>query len=278
MNRFDAIKRQVIEKKLLHWTRIAAVVGIVGVGAAVWQLYHKPTMGDKSVENSSAEDEKLSPLLEVLDVSLSKTSLSIPASLEIELRNRSNKRAVEGPILDIDLGRNRVETCDWSAKSRGEWEETGSENRVRIRLMILEPRESFSIRCLISDTGFEKILLGGGNARNMTDTLSVMAHGRFAEKITTLASGRRRGEIVHRSHVRTHAQPRADSGSSSARVPKFGPVGIFSCDSVAHRGAPVEVDTFPVSLRRCKGHRPPPRATSAAVENHRTPFPVFTGF
>lgn len=172
MNRFDAIKRQVIEKKLLHWTRIAAVVGIVGVGAAVWQLYHKPTMGDKSVENSSAEDEKLSPLLEVLDVSLSKTSLSIPASLEIELRNRSNKRAVEGPILDIDLGRNRVETCDWSAKSRGEWEETGSENRVRIRLMILEPRESFSIRCLISDTGFEKILLGGGNARNMIEIRS----------------------------------------------------------------------------------------------------------
>ena len=172
MKQFDAIKRQVIENKLLHWTRIAAVVGIVGIGAALWQLYHEPTIHDESIEQSSAEDEKVSPWLDVVDISLSKTSLSIPASLEIELRNRSNTRTVEGALVDIDLGRNRVEACDWSAKVRGKLEETGSQNRVRIRLMTLEPRESFSLRCLISDAGFEKILLGGGNVRNRIEIQS----------------------------------------------------------------------------------------------------------
>ena len=156
----------VIEKKILHWTRITAFVGIVSVGALLWSLFHDPTTDDESIEKSSAEDKKVSAWLEVLDVSLSKTSLSIPASLEIELQNKSNRRTIEGSLLEIDLGRNRVKVCDWSAKFRGEWEETGSQNRVRIRLMTLEPRETFSLRCLISDAGFEKILLGGVNVQN----------------------------------------------------------------------------------------------------------------
>ena len=45
-------------------------------------------------------------------------------------------------------------------------------------------------------------------------------------------------------------------------------MGTSSCDSVAHRGAPVEADTFPVRFRRCKGHR---RALQATTEGR----PIF---
>ena len=172
MKQFDAIRRQLVQKKLLHWTRITAFAGIVGVGAALWQLYDQPTIHDASIEQSSVEDEKVSPGLDVVGIFLSNTSLSIPASLEIELRNSSNTQTVQGALVDIDLGRNRVEACDWSARLRGELEETGSKSRVRIRLVTLEPLETFSLRCLISDAGFEKILLGGGNVRNRIEIQS----------------------------------------------------------------------------------------------------------
>lgn len=65
----------------------------------------------------------------------------------------------------------------------------------------------------------------------------------------TNVAGRKRGDFWDSSHVRTHAQSRAEIESPRARGPKCGRMRNSSCDTAAHRGAPVEVRTLPRRLR-----------------------------
>ena len=76
-------------------------------------------------------------------------------------------------------------------------------------------------------------------------------------------AGRGRGDFADSSLVRTSAQSRAEIESPRARVPYYGPMRIFSNDSVARRYAPVEANALPGRLRRWRAHSPTPHATTA---------------
>ena len=106
---------------------------------------------------------------------------------------------------------------------------------------------------------------------------------RLTKQAATLASDRRRRDWGDRSHVRTHAQSRADVECLARARSFYGPTRVDSHDSAAHGCARLIPDSFPrrlrlspatgrnsVSVRRLRNPNFTPRTASRAEDtSHR---------
>ena len=79
----------------------------------------------------------------------------------------------------------------------------------------------------------------------------------------TFVAARRRGDFVGLSHVRTHAQSRADLESPRARDPLYGRMRILSCDRAARPCASQILEAFPGAYGRHRSRAEAPRRTSS---------------
>ena len=93
------------------------------------------------------------------------------------------------------------------------------------------------------------------------------SHDAMLRAVVTFVAGRRRGDWLDRSHVRTRAQPRAEVECRARTRSSLGPAQIVSEDNAALGCAPLIPDAFPGRLRPSLGTSP----NTTSVHPRRNP-------